>query len=128
MEIIKTTWINVTGVFAAVFVHAVLKGLIDVNGSTNLFQATLAALWLVCLYGLLFWILFGLSLVGLDFVLFARNHKNLGVKLLAEWFIISCPFFYWAMRYREWIFLTGIIALLITQFIRRMKIQLYLEM
>jgi hypothetical protein len=125
MKVIKTIWINLTGVFMAVFIHAILLSLIDANVSRNLFQAIFAALYLVCLFGFLPWMLFILLLSGLDLILFGRNQKSPEVKLLLEWLIISSPFIYWIVRYNEWIFLTGIIAFLITQLIRRKQILRY---
>ena len=78
---------------------------------------------LVCLYGILFWALLILLLVLLDLIFFVRDQTNLTVKLLIEWLIISSPFIYWAVKYREWIFIAGIVALLITQFIRQKRIR-----
>lgn len=84
----------------------------------NLFQAFIAAGISVCLYGMMFWGLFILSLVILDMLLIVRNQNNLKVKLLLEWLIISSPFIYWTVRYKVWIFLVAIIAFLITQLLR----------
>jgi hypothetical protein len=125
MKIIKTNWINLIGVFIAVFIYAIALNLNDTNVSRNLFQSILPALMLVCLYGILFWALFIILLVVLD-LLIIKNQTNLTVKLLIEWFIISSPFIYWAVRYKEGIFIAAIIAFLITQFIRQMRIRSYL--
>ena len=125
MKIIKTNWINLIGVFIAVFIYAIALNLNDTNVSRNLFQSILPALMLVCLYGILFWALFIILLVVLD-LLIIKNQTNLTVKLLIEWFFISSPFIYWAVRYKEGIFIAAIIAFLITQFIRQMRIRSYL--
>src|SRR6516164_5217040 len=109
MKVIKTNWINLIGVFIAVFVYAIFLNLTDTNVSRNLFQSILPALMLVCLYGFLFWVLFILLLVLLDLIFFVRDQTNLTVKLLIEWLIISSPFVYWAVRYQEWIFMAGIV-------------------
>jgi hypothetical protein len=127
MKVIKTNWINLIGVFIAVFVYAIFLNLTDTNVSRNLFQSILPALMLVCLYGFLFWVLFILLLVLLDLIFFVRDQTNLTVKLLIEWLIISSPFVYWAVRYQEWIFMAGIVALLITQFIRQRRIRSYVK-
>jgi hypothetical protein len=123
MKIIKTNWINLLGVFTAVFVYAIFLNLTDINVSRNLFQSILPALMLVCLYGILFWVLLILLLVLFDLIFFVRDQTNLTVKLLVEWLIISSPFIYWAVKYREWIFIAGIVAFLITQFIRQKRIR-----
>jgi hypothetical protein len=125
MKIIKTNWINLIGVFIAVFIYAIFLNLNDTNVSRNLFQSILPALILVCLYGILFWALFILLLVVLDLIFIVRDQTNLTAKLLIEWLITSSPFIYWAVRYREWIFVAAIIALLITQFIRQKRIRSY---
>jgi len=125
MKIIKTNWINLIGVFIAVFIYAIVLNLNDTNVSRNLFQSILPALILVCLYGILFWALFILLLVVLDLIFIVKDQTNLTAKLLIEWLIISSPFIYWAVRYREWIFVAAIIAFLITQFIRQKRIRSY---
>jgi hypothetical protein len=127
MKIIKTNWINLIGVFIAVFLYAIVLNLNDTNVSRNLFQSILPALILVCLYGILFWALFIILLVVLDLLFIVKDQTNLTVKLLIEWFIISSPFIYWAVRYREGIFIAAIIAFLITQFIRQKRIRSYLK-
>lgn len=127
MKIIKTNWINLTGVFIAVFLYAIVLNLNDSNVSRNLFQSILPALILVFLYGVMFWALFIILLVVLDLLFIVKDQTNLTVKLLVEWFIISSPFIYWAVRYREGIFIAAIIAFLITQFIRQKRIRSYLK-
>jgi hypothetical protein len=127
MKIIKTNWINLIGVFIAVFIYAIVLNLNDTNVSRNLFQSILPALILVCLYGILFWALFILLLVGLDLIFIVKDQTNLTAKLLIEWLIISSPFIYWTVRYREWMFVVAIIALLITQSIRQKRIRSYLQ-
>ena len=127
MKIIKTNWINLIGVFIAVFLYAIVLNLNDTNVSRNLFQSILPALILVCLYGILFWALFIILLVVLDLLFIVKDQTNLTAKLLIEWFIISSPFIYWAVRYREGIFIAAIIAFLITQFIRQKRIRSYLK-
>lgn len=118
MKVIKTNWINIIGVFLAVFISAFILNLNDINVSRTLFQAIVSSLILVCFYGIMFWGLLIISLVILDFLLIVKNANNLKVKLLLEWLIVSAPFIYWTVRYNEWIFLTGIIALLVTQLLR----------
>lgn len=118
MKILKTNWINVLSVFVAVFIYAIILNIVEVDVSRNFLQSILAALILTCLYGVMFWGLFAILLLVVDLVLIARNRKNLKIKLLLEWLIISSPFIYWTVRYNEWIFLVAIIAFLISQLIR----------
>jgi len=123
MKIIKTNWINLLGVFVVVFLYAIILNLTDTNVSRNLFQAIIGSLILVCGYGIMFWGLFIIALVILDLILIVNNQKNLRIKLIIEWLIISAPFIYWTIKYHEWIFVAGIAAFLIMQFIRLTEIQ-----
>jgi len=123
MKIIKTNWINLLGVFVVVFLYAIILNLTDTNVSRNLFQAIIGSLILVCGYGIMFWGLFIIALVILDLILIVNNQKNLRIKLIIEWLIISAPFIYRTIKYHEWIFVAGIAAFLIMQFIRLTEIQ-----
>ena len=127
MKIIKTNWINLVGVFIAAFVYAIVLNINDTNVSRSVFQSFLPALILVCLYGILSWILFMVLLVVLDLIFIVKDQTNLTVKLLIEWLIISSPFIYWAVRYREWVFVAAITAFLITQLIRQKRIIRYVK-
>lgn len=118
LNIIKTNWVNIIGVFIAAFLYAIFQNVYDENVSRNFFQATLSALTLVCLYGVMFWGLFVISLIVFDLVFIAKDQRRLKIKLLSEWLIISLPFVFWAIRYEQWIFFIGIVAFLITQIFR----------
>ena len=117
MKILLTNWINLLGVFMATFAFSVIQMLTKANLSYIL-QATLAALFGVIGYGMLFWGLLVIALIILDLILIVPNPKNLKTKLLAEWLIISISFIYWTVKYHEWIFAVAIIAFLITQLLR----------
>ena len=122
MKVLTTNWINLLGVFLVVFLYAIILNLTETNVSRNLFQSIFAALILVCGYGIMFWGLFVIALVVLDLLLIMRNPNNLKTMLLIEWLIISSPFIYWTIRYKEWIFVAAIIAFLITQLLRENRI------
>ena len=121
MKVILTNWINVLGVFIAVFLYAIVLNITDENVSRNMFQAIFAALFLIVGYGMMFWGVFIIALIILDLVLL-RNKENLKMKLLVEWLIISAPFVYWTVKYHEWIFVAAIVAFLIAQLLREKKI------
>ena len=121
MKVILTNWINVLGVFIAVFLYAIVLNITDENVSRNMFQAVFAALFLIVGYGMMFWGVFIIALIILDLVLL-RNKENLKMKLLVEWLIISAPFVYWTVKYHEWIFVAAIVAFLIAQLLREKKI------
>ncbi len=82
----------------------------------------LAALFSVLGYGMMFWALFIVSLVIMDLILIIPNRKNLKIRLLIEWIIISSPFIYWTVKYHEWIFVAAVIAFFISQQLREKRI------
>ena len=121
MKILKTNWINVVGVFSIVLIYSIITNLFfNTTSSLNFFQSIIAALILVCLYGVLLWLLFIGSLIILDLLLIVRSRKDLRLKLLIEWLIISLPFIYCSIIYerQRWIFFVAIITFLITQLLR----------
>ncbi|MEO9258054.1 MAG: hypothetical protein ABI207_06705 [Crocinitomicaceae bacterium] len=123
MNIIKTNWINIVGVFVAVLLYGIVLNLTDVNVPRNSSQAIFAALILVCGFGIMFWGLFILLLIIFDLLLFTINQNNLKIKLLIEWLIISSPFIYGVIRYKAWIFVGAVIVFLITQLLREKLIK-----
>lgn len=118
MRIILTNWVNILGVFLTVFCFTLFENMLDESLSYNLLPSAFSALILVCLYGMMFWAYFLLSLIILDLLLIAKR-KNLITMLLVEWLIIAAPFTYGILIYKQWIFLVAIIAFLITQLMRK---------
>ena len=123
MEVVRTNWITITVVFIAVFIYAIYLNVTDVNVSRNIFQSILPAFFLVVLYGVLFWLLFLVLLVVFDIFFVARVKLDLKVKLLIEWIIVSIPFIYWAIKYKQWIFIVACLAFLITQLLREKNLR-----
>jgi hypothetical protein len=80
--------------------------------------------------GLLF-IVYGIDILGyflltiltLDIISFSWTNKWIKETLIIQWIIISTPFIYWAFEYQYWLWITLSISLLITQMIRRKKIE-----
>jgi len=122
MKVLLTNWINLLGVFLVVLIYAAILNITDIDVTRNMFQAVVAALILVCLYGIMFWGLFIVLLVFLDLLLIVNNKKRTWIRLLTEWALISIPFLYWAIEYKEWIFLSAIGAFLITQLLREKQL------
>lgn len=67
--------------------------------------------------------LFVVSLIALDLLVIMRNKNHLKGKLLIEWLVISSPFIYWTIKYKEWIFAVAIVAFLISQLLRERLIR-----
>jgi hypothetical protein len=121
MKILLTNRINLIGVFIALFMYSIMHNCMIDDGVTRIFfQSIFAALISVCLYGMIFWIGFVGVLVALDLILIVPNQKKLKLKLFLEWLIISTPFIYWAVIYKEqrWFYIVAIIAFLIMQSLR----------
>ncbi|MDV3833197.1 hypothetical protein CMU13_07635 [Elizabethkingia anophelis] len=120
IRILKTNWINIIGVFTVLFLYTTIYELIEPNVSRNIFQAMIASLIGICLYGIMFWVSFIIMLIILDYVLIIPNPKDLKLKLLIEWIVISSPFVYWAIKYPEQrtLYIIAIITFLVTQLLR----------
>ena len=119
MKILTTNWLNIIGIFLFTYIYSLVKDYC--LGTYSLFQAAISALILICLYGIVFWTGFIVCILTVDVIFI--NDKNIKLKLIIEWFIISCPFFYWALKYNEIIFLVAILAFLITQMLREKLIR-----
>ncbi|WP_426584298.1 hypothetical protein [Mucilaginibacter sp. R-33] len=126
MKIILTNWINLLGIFGSVFLFAVVLTLTKVNLAYNIFTAITVALFSIIAYGMMFWAFLIIALVVLDLMLIIPNRKDLKIKLIIEWLIISSPFVYWTFKYNEWIFAVGIVSFLITQLLRGKHIKMRL--
>lgn len=120
MKIFLTNWINIVGVFTVLLIYTTIYGLVDPNISRNIFQAIIASLIGIILYGAMFWAGFLILITILDLVLIIPNPKHLKVKLIIEWIIVSSPFVYWAIKYEEQrtLYFIAIIAFLVTQLMR----------
>ena len=122
-RVILTNWINLVGVFLVVYLCAFLMSYTSTNFS--ILQSLFSLFILVGLYGLLFWVGFSLELILLDFLLI--NSKHITSKLITEWVLICTPIIYCTIKYNEWILLSGVIAFLITQFLRKKMILMAVE-
>lgn len=116
MKILITNWITILGVFLIAFTSVFCSAFFF--HSATFIQAVFGAFLSVCLYGMMFWGLFVVSLVVLDILLIVWDQKHLRQKLLIEWLLVSSPFIYWTIKYQEWIFLVSVLAFLVTQLLR----------
>lgn len=119
INVIITNWINLVAVFAITYLYVIANVLIH---SGTFLQAILGGLISICLYGMMFWAFFVVSLLVLDFLIIVRNRDQLKLKLFFEWLIISSPFIYWTIKYDEWIFAVATFAFLISQLARKKMI------
>lgn len=124
LKILKTNWINVLGIFLAVYLFGIASTLTERTTSLSdaLYTGVVMGIFGIIFYGMMFWAGFIASIIILDFALIRKHWKNLNLLLLLEWLIISAPFVYWLILYSEWVFLVAILAFLITQYLRKEKI------
>ena len=124
LKLFKTNWINVLGIFLAVYLFLIAVALANQENSffSSLLEALIGSLVSILGYGLVFWVGFLAVLFILDMLLLDTDAKNVTSRLLLEWAIISVPFAYWLVKYSEWVFLVAIVAFLISQFVRRRMI------
>jgi hypothetical protein len=120
MIVLRTNWINIAGVFIITYFYVIANVLLH---SGTFIQAIFGGLISICLYGMMFWAGFAVSLILVDILFIMRNKKHLKRKLLIEWLLISSPFIYWSIEYREWIFMVAIMAFLCSQLYRERLIK-----
>lgn len=126
MRILRTNWINMLGVFIFLLTYSIIfNSTVDDGVTRNFFQSIFAAVFVIFLYGIMFWAGFIIALIILDLILIVPNQDKLTLKLLFEWAIISIPFIYWAIIYEKHrnIFIVAIIAFLLTQLLRKKIIE-----
>ena len=109
LKIFLTNWINLSGIFLAVYLSTSISGLIA-SGSARI--AFLGGLFGIIFSGSLFWAGFIISMLLLDFILMNRNINQLNLKLFIEWAVVSGPFIYWFVQSTQWIFLVAIVGFL----------------
>lgn len=122
MKILLTNRINLLGVFIAVLIYSIIYNLIIDDGVTrSFFQAIIASLIFIILYGIVFWIGFLIIIIFLDLILIVPNLKRLKIKLFLEWVIISIPLIYMALTYerQRGLYFVALTAFFITQFLRQ---------
>ncbi|HVW13587.1 MAG TPA: hypothetical protein VHB54_07200 [Mucilaginibacter sp.] len=119
MKILLTNWINIAGVFVATFLSVFTFVLFN---SGSILAALFGAFLSICLYGISFWMGFIIALIFLDAILIISGLNKLIFKLFIEWLLISAPFFYWAFKYSEWIFIAAIIGFLLSQLFRKKQL------
>ncbi len=123
LKIVLTNWVNIIGVSLISYLSVFILGFKEIGFPFILISALIS----IFLYGMIFWVGFIITIFILDFILFSRSTKFIYEKLFAEWLIISSPFVYWIFKYEQFFFIVLIIALGITQYIRKNKILKILE-
>lgn len=127
VNIIKTNWVTFLGVFIMAIVFTTISNSTSADVSLTILQSMLAALVLVCFYGVLFWVVFVIAIIMFDILLFRESTRRLTSKLILEWIIISIPFWVIAVKYNRAIFFILSATFLVTQIVRKTKLKSILE-
>ncbi|MFD3002594.1 hypothetical protein ACFS7Z_19645 [Pontibacter toksunensis] len=125
MRIILSNWINIVGIIGAAYIYTFFWTFSkppDFEGN-RLIIWVFGSLFTIFGYGMIFWLLFIVALIALDFLLIIPDKRRLGEKLLIEWIIIISPFIYWAFKYDYWLWLILAASFLFTQFLRKKRIE-----
>ena len=128
-RILLTNWIHVIGFFVTTYLSLTFFSLLGIYNNSNQgwFETFLLGLtqvpFLFFTYGLPFLAGFYVAIILLDTVAFNLNSKNLIVKLLIEWMLIVTVFIYWAFEHEYWLWLPLSASLLVTQVIRKKRIE-----
>ena len=120
IKILATNWINLLGIFAITFFSVFINSYLTSPASFT--QAFYGTCILICYYGIIFWIGFAILLIIFDLIFIIPFKSKIKRMLLLEWLIISLPFIYWTIKYKQWVFLVAIITFFITQMIRERQI------
>jgi hypothetical protein len=125
-QILKTIWINIAGIFLAVYLYSIISALLKIKEFGDLGQTLaigfIGGLYLVIGYGFVIWIGFLIMIIPIELIFMNSSIERIKTVLIFEWIIISLPFIYWLIEYTEWVFLIAVLAFLITQVIRLRKI------
>ncbi|PMD88026.1 hypothetical protein BWI97_25490, partial [Siphonobacter sp. BAB-5405] len=64
-----------------------------------------------------------LSVLILDAILYKFSQLSVLKAVLLEWLLLSLPFFYWALKYDYWLWFILSLSFLVTQIIKKIKIE-----
>lgn len=129
LSILLTNWIHLLGFYMATYFSLILFKLFGLEGAENeswsetLLTSILAIPLLFMLYGPIIIGGFYTAILVLDIVGFNLKSTNTLLILILQWIIISAPFVMWASEYEYWLWLALIMSFLITQLIRKKKIE-----
>src|SRR5690606_30744811 len=126
LKIIATKWTHLDGFYLTTYLSFILFKLIGRGDDYEwdiLWFGFISAGLLFIVYGLNILGYFVLAIVTMDVISFSWSNKWTKETLIIQWIIISTPFIYWAFEYEYWLWITLSISLLITQMIRRNRIE-----
>jgi hypothetical protein len=128
-QIILTNWVHLVGFYLTTYFSFILFSILgiedftDKNWSAILFLSPLTIPILFFTYGLIILGCFYISIAIFDTIGFNLIKEKTEIILFLEWIMIIPIFIKWAFEYEYWLWLTLIFSLLVTQWIRKSKIE-----
>jgi len=123
--IIRTNWLNLLGFYICMEIVMIVLAISTTNHLSwqgVLFSTLLAAPFLLFTYGLMFLCGVFTAIVLLDTILFTGFKLDALSILLIEWILIVPVFIYWAFEYHYWLWIALCTSFLITQIMRKYRI------
>jgi hypothetical protein len=132
LRIILTNWIHLVGFYVTTFLTLILAKAVGLSEESDTWIGVLVTLPFSIL--LLFYIYgypiiggFCVALIVLDIICFRVVKISIWKIILLEWILIIPIFFMWAFEYKYWLWISLSLSFLVTQLIRRTKIEKLLE-
>lgn len=129
IQIILTNWVHIVGFYLTTYGSFILFSVLGIGDFTNenwnviLFLSPLTIPILFFTYGLFIIGGFYISIALLDTLAFNFVKEKTWIILFLEWIMIIPLFVMWAFEYEYWLWLTLIFSFLVTQLIRKSKIE-----
>ena len=118
----RTNWINLLGIFTAVYIYGIIVALSQVSTFNDLGNSLIlgfvGSLFGILFFGFYFWLGFTAVMFILDLILLNMNRKYLLRKLFLEWIIVSSPFIYSDIKNNTWVFSVAVAGFLVAQWYR----------
>lgn len=128
-QIILTNWVHFVGFYLTTYLSFILFSILGIQDFTNenwnviLFLSPLTISILFFTYGLIILVWFYISIAILDIIAFNLIREKTVIILFLEWIILIPIFIKWAFEYEYWLWITLIFSFLVTQWIRKSKIE-----
>ena len=131
LKIISTNWIHLVGFYITTFLASIIFKATGLSGESatwmdDLSRMPSSILSLFFLYGRVLIGGFYVALITLDIVCFRFTKLSVWKIILLEWIVIIPLFIIWAFEYKYWLWIFLSFSFLITQLLRKTKIERFL--
>ena len=121
-----SNWIHILGFYITTYISLIffkITGITeDYSWAVVLSSFIFSIPLLFLIYGLPFIFGFYLIILIMDTIIYLLKIEWSLLVLVIQWLMISIPFIYWAFRYDYWLWCTLSFSFLVTQIIRKRKI------